>query len=51
VTIRGQKVIPDSDLADIYGVTPKRLNKQCRRNARKFPADFLFNLPANNLQI
>jgi hypothetical protein len=44
LTIRGQKVILDSDLAAIYGVTTKRLNEQVRRNTRRFPADFLFQL-------
>jgi hypothetical protein len=45
-TIRGQKVILDSDLARIYGVTTKRLNEQVRRNAKRFPSDFLFQLTA-----
>jgi len=43
-TIRGQKVILDSDLARIYGVPTKRLNEQVRRNAKRFPADFMFHL-------
>lgn len=44
LTIRGQKVILDSDLAAIYGATTKRLNEQVKRNARRFPSDFLFRL-------
>ena len=44
LTIRGQKVILDNDLAAIYGVTSKRLNEQVRRNAKRFPSDFLFQL-------
>ena len=44
LTIRGQKVILDSDLAAIYGVTPKRLNEQVKRNPRRFPPDFVFQL-------
>ncbi|HET7536943.1 MAG TPA: ORF6N domain-containing protein [Candidatus Didemnitutus sp.] len=44
VTIRGQKVILDSDLAALYGVTTKRLNEQVKRNARRFPSDFAFQL-------
>jgi hypothetical protein len=36
-TVRGQKVILDSDLARIYGVPTKRLNEQLRRNADRFP--------------
>ena len=43
-TIRGQKVILDSDLARIYGVTTKRLNEQVKRNAKRFPPDFLLQL-------
>lgn len=42
--IRGQKVILDADLADIYGVATKRLNEQVRRNAERFPNDFMFRL-------
>jgi hypothetical protein len=44
LTIRGQKVILDSDLAAIYGVTTKRLNEQVKRNAQRFPSDFIFRL-------
>lgn len=44
LTLRGQKVILDSDLAAIYGVTTKRLNEQVKRNAKRFPADFMFRL-------
>lgn len=42
--IRGQKVMLDSDLAEIYGVTTKRLNEQVGRNANRFPIDFAFQL-------
>jgi hypothetical protein len=45
-TIRGLKVIMDSDLAVIYGVTTKRLNEQVKRNAQRFPPDFVFQLTA-----
>ena len=45
-TIRGQKVILDSDLARIYGVFTKRLNEQVHRNSKRFPPDFLFQLTA-----
>jgi hypothetical protein len=44
LTVRGQKVILDADLARIYGVPTKRLNEQVRRNADRFPADFAFVL-------
>lgn len=43
-TIRGQKVIIDRDLAQIYGVKAKRLNEQVKRNRERFPEDFLFQL-------
>jgi len=42
--IRGQKVMVDRDLAELYGVTTKRLNEQVKRNAKRFPADFMFRL-------
>jgi len=42
--VRGHKVILDADLARIYGVPTKRLNEQVKRNAARFPADFLFRL-------
>jgi hypothetical protein len=44
LSIRGQKVILDADLAAIYGVPTKRLNEQVKRNAERFPADFVFQL-------
>lgn len=43
-TIRGQKVILDSDLARLYGVPTKRLNEQIKRNAERFPEEFMFQL-------
>jgi hypothetical protein len=42
--IRGEKVMLDSDLASIYGVTTKRLNEQVKRNPGRFPSDFMFQL-------
>jgi hypothetical protein len=42
--IRGEKVILDSDLAALYGVTTARLNQQVQRNIKRFPADFVFQL-------
>ncbi len=46
LTLRGLKVILDSDLAAIYGVTTKALNQAVKRNVSRFPADFLFQLTA-----
>jgi phage regulator Rha-like protein len=44
--LRNQRVILDSDLAELYGVTVKRLNQQVNRNQERFPADFMFQLTA-----
>jgi hypothetical protein len=48
--LRGQKVILDSDLAELYGVPVRQLNQQIKRNAGRFPADFLFQLSAAEYQ-
>ena len=42
--VRGQKVMLDSDLATLYGVTTSRLNEQVKRNSNRFPDDFMFQL-------
>lgn len=42
--IRGQRVLLDSDLAELYEVDTKRLNEQVKRNADRFPMDFMFQL-------
>ncbi|MBV9217331.1 MAG: ORF6N domain-containing protein, partial [Acidobacteria bacterium] len=42
--IRGQKVMLDSELAGLYGVSTKRLNEQVKRNIDRFPDDFSFQL-------
>lgn len=44
LVIRGHRVILDTDLAKIYGVSTKRLNEQVRRNLDRFPDDFMFQL-------
>ena len=44
LSIRGERVILDSALAKLYGVTTERLNQQVRRNAVRFPPDFMFEL-------
>ena len=41
-TIRGQKVMIDRDLAQLYGVETKRLNEAVKRNIERFPSDFMF---------
>jgi len=42
--LRGQKILLDAELAALYGVTTRRLNEQVRRNRKRFPDDFLFEL-------
>lgn len=44
MVLRNQKVILDTDLAHLYGVSVKRLNEQVKRNPKRFPPDFLFTL-------
>ena len=46
LVLRGHRVILDHDLAAIYGVTTGRLNEAVKRNARRFPEDFMFRLTA-----
>jgi len=44
VFLRGQKVMLDSDLAELYGVETKRLTEQVKRNPERFPEDFMYQL-------
>ena len=44
VVLRGRRVLLDAELAALYGVTTKRLNEQVKRNAERFPEDFMFRL-------
>jgi hypothetical protein len=44
LVVRRQRVMLDSDLAKLYGVTTKRLNQQFKRNVRRFPTDFAYQL-------
>jgi len=44
LTLRGQQVMLDRDLAELYGVETKRLNEQVKRNIERFPDDFMFQL-------
>jgi hypothetical protein len=48
--IRGQKVLLDRDLAQLYGVPTGRLNEQVRRNIKRFPADFMFQLSSGEFE-
>lgn len=42
--IRGEKVMLDNDLAELYGVETRRLNEQVKRNIERFPVNFMFQL-------
>jgi len=44
LTLRGQQVMLDRDLAELYGVPTKRLNEQVKRNLARFPRDFMFQV-------
>ncbi len=44
--IRGQRVLLDSDLAELYGVETRSLNQAIKRNSNRFPVDFMFQLSA-----
>jgi hypothetical protein len=48
--IRGHKVLLDSDLAVLYGVTTGNLNKSVKRNSERFPSDFMFRLKADEVR-
>ena len=48
--IRGEKVMLDRDLAELYGVETKRLKEQVRRNIERFPEDFMFELTKDELE-
>ncbi len=50
-TIRGQKVMMDRDLAEWYGVETKRLKEAVKRNMKRFPADFMFQMKRDELNI
>lgn len=50
-SVGGQKVILDSDLAKLYEVTTKRLNEQVKRNERKFPRSFRFQLTEEQYEV
>ncbi len=46
LVLRGERVMIDGDLAELYGVTTKRFNEQVKRNLERFPVDFMFHLTA-----
>jgi hypothetical protein len=48
--VRGHKVLLDADLASLYGVATRALNQAVKRNAERFPPDFMFQLSAKELE-
>ena len=51
VLIRGQKVMLDADLAELYGVPTKALNQAVKRNTERFPSDFMFTLSSEEKKV
>ena len=49
--LRGQRVILDTDLAELYGVQVRHLNQQAKRNAKRFPPAFRFQLSAHEVKL
>ncbi|MBU0579839.1 MAG: ORF6N domain-containing protein [Candidatus Margulisbacteria bacterium] len=48
--IRGKRVMFDKDLAELYGVSTKRLNEQVKRNNKRFPKDFMFQIKKDEIR-
>jgi hypothetical protein len=48
--IRGQKIMLDKDLAELYGVEARRLREQVRRNHSRFPSNFMFRLNVDEVE-
>jgi hypothetical protein len=48
--LRDQKIILDSDLAELYGVEVRHLNQQVKRNSKRFPGEFLFQLSSKDVK-
>ncbi len=51
LVLRSHRVLLDSELATLYGVSTKRFNEQVRRNRERFPADFMFQLTVEELAV
>jgi hypothetical protein len=49
LVVRGRRVMLDRDLAELYGVSAKRLNEQVKRNRKRFPGDFMFQLTRDEM--
>lgn len=48
--LRDQKIILDVDLAELYGVEVRHLNQQVKRNSKRFPAEFMFQLSNKDME-
>ena len=51
LTLRGKQVMPDRDLAELYQVKATRLREQVKRNSKRFPTDFIFQLNENEVEV
>ena len=51
ITLRGQRVLLDRDVADLYGVETKRVNEAVKNNPRKFPGRYVFKLEADEIDV
>jgi phage regulator Rha-like protein len=51
LVLRGHKVLLDSDLAELYGVEVRHLNQQVKRNAKRFPVEFRFQITKQEFEI
>ena len=49
--IRGKKVMLDADLAELFGITTKVFNQAIRRNQKRLPLDFMFQLTENEWKV
>ena len=50
LVLRSHRVLLDAELAALYGVTTRRLNEQVKRNAERFPKDFMFRLTGSEVE-
>ena len=51
LTLRGKQVMLDRDLAELYQVKATRLREQVKRNSKRFPNDFMFQLTDNEVEL
>jgi hypothetical protein len=51
LVLRGQRVLLDAELTALYGVTTKALNQAVKRNAERFPEDFMFRLTHTEVEV